>query len=195
MRRSVRHYVTVTLSEAFRDGLRTQLDEALLGDLGSLAALKKRLAARLGELSAREDQYLELVGSPGWPKEKIRGKLDVIRIEREEISGQLADATSRLAAGREFFLAALALLRDPKAFYDQAGTSLKRAMSKIIFTKLCVDGEEISDHVLGEVVRDLVEADLVVRGSGGKSVVETDGDSAESRGQNTNSRPHEEAAG
>ncbi len=103
--------------------------------------------------------YLDLVGSPGWPKQKLQRKLDAIRAERVEISGQLEDSTTRLATGRQFFLAALELLRDPKAFYEQGGTSLKRAMNKIIFAKLFVDGEEISGHELAEAVRDVAEAE------------------------------------
>jgi site-specific DNA recombinase len=153
-----RHYVTVALGEEFCTRVRGELDEALLGKLGGLAALKKRLKARLEVLDAKEDQYLELVGTPGWPKEKLGLKLNAIRQERGEISEQLADTTTRLEVGREFFLAALALLRDPQAFYKAGGTSLKRAMNKIIFTKLYVDGEEISGHELGDAVRDLVEA-------------------------------------
>lgn len=90
------------------------------------------------------------MGPPGWPKEKLRRKLDGIRAEREQISGQLADAGTRLEAGRAFFLSALELLRDPQKFYEHAGTSLKRAMNKIVFSKLFVDGEEISRHELTE---------------------------------------------
>ncbi len=157
-----RHYATARLSEQFQDRVRGLLDDACLSDLGSLGNLKKRLAARLEELSAKEDQFLELIGSAGWPKEKLRRKLDGIQVEREQISGQLADTTTRLTAGREFFLAALAFLRDPQAFYEQGGTSLKRAMNKIVFTKLYVDGEEISGHELGRAVRDFVEADRLV---------------------------------
>src|SRR6266511_2741172 len=154
-----RHYTTERLSDEFQTRIRGELDDALLGELGSVSALKKRLTARLTELDTKEDQYLDLVGSPGWPKQKLQRKLDAIRAERNEISEQLADATTRLATGRQFFLAALELLRDPKAFYKEGGTSLKRAMNKVIFAKLFVDGEEISGHVLAEAVRDVAEAE------------------------------------
>jgi hypothetical protein len=40
-------------------------------------------------------------------------------------------------------------------------------MNKVIFTKLYVDGEEISGHELAEAVRDVVEAEQAAyRGSG-----------------------------
>lgn len=158
-----RHYVTVRLGDDFQAQVRSLLDDALLADLGSLQALKERLTRRLAELDTKEDHFLELVGSAGWPKEKIRRKLDAIQIERDEIAEQLADATTRLTAGREFFLAALALLRDPRGFYDRGGTSLKRAMNKIIFSKLFIDGDEITGHELAEAVRDVIQAERLSR--------------------------------
>jgi|SRR5215470_11239621 len=166
------HYVTVALSEEFRTRIRSELDDALLADLGSLTALKKRLNARREELDAKEDQYLELVGVPGWPKEKLRRKLDGIRAERDQIAGQLADASTRLEAGRAYFLAALELLRDPKTFYEQGGTSLKRAMNKIVFAKLYVDGEEISRHELAETVREVLEAECSIYRWNGESALD-----------------------
>src|SRR5215211_1707946 len=45
-----RHYNTVRLSEEFRTRVRGELDDALLGELGSVSALKQRLSARLTEL-------------------------------------------------------------------------------------------------------------------------------------------------
>jgi hypothetical protein len=42
-----------------------QLDDVVLTELGGIQAMKKRLTARLEELDAKEDEYLELVGSPG----------------------------------------------------------------------------------------------------------------------------------
>ncbi|PZS31704.1 MAG: hypothetical protein DLM59_09430 [Pseudonocardiales bacterium] len=35
---------------------------------------------------------------------------------------------------------------------------MKRAMNKIVFTKLFIDGKEITGHELGQAVRDVVEA-------------------------------------
>jgi hypothetical protein len=153
-----RHYATVRLTDDFQASVRSELDDALLGKLGGLDALKKRLTARLSELDTKEDQFLELVGDPSWPRDKIRRKVDAIRVERAEITAQLTDTTARLAAGREFFLAALALLKDPQGFYKGGGTSLKRAMNKLIFAKLYVNGDEIISDELGEAVRDVLEA-------------------------------------
>ena len=152
------HYATVRLSDDFQSRVRDTLDEVLLDDLEGLNTLKKRLGLRLAELSTKEDGFLELVGTPGWPKDKIRRKLDAIQAEREGIQAQLEDTTKQLERGREFFLTALALLRDPQACYKQCGTSVQRAMNKVIFTKLFIDGDQVVHHELTNTVSDLLEA-------------------------------------
>jgi site-specific DNA recombinase len=129
-----------------------------MDELGGLTTLKRQMATRLTALDAKENQYLDLVGEPGWPKDKLRRKLDSIQAERSQLQDQLADASSRLDIGRAFFIAALALLRSPQEHYQRVGTSLKRAMNKLIFTKLYVDADEIGDHELADPVRDLVVA-------------------------------------
>ncbi|HEV2782561.1 MAG TPA: hypothetical protein VGX25_24470 [Actinophytocola sp.] len=153
-----RHYATVTISEGYSSRIRAMIEDAALDELGNLSALKKRLTTRLRELDTKEDQYLDLVGEPGWPKAKLQRKLDGIQAERDQIQAQLDDTGSRLEVGREFLLTALALLRNPQEAYDRAGTSLKRAMNKLIFTRLYVDADDITGHELSQSVRDLVQA-------------------------------------
>jgi len=82
--------------------------------------VESSVRARLGKLDAKEEHYLDLVGEPGWPKAKIQKKLAAIASERTEITGQLTDSTTKLDVGRQFFLSALELLRDPQAFYRRA---------------------------------------------------------------------------
>jgi len=159
----VNHYAAARLSEEFSTALRAALDDVLLLELGTLDGLKKRLTARLQELDAKEDQYLELVGSPGWPKEKIRKKLDAIQVERQEIESQIADTGGKLDIGHQYFAAALELLNNPQAFYARGGTSLKKAMNKLLFAKLYVDDGKIADHELAEAACSLVAADTTTR--------------------------------
>lgn len=82
------------------------------------------------------------MGEPGWPKDKIKGKLDGIAIERAEIQGQLADTTTKLDSGRRFFTLALDLLADPQAFYRRGNARVKQALTKVIFSKLYLDRQE-----------------------------------------------------
>jgi hypothetical protein len=129
-----RHFATVRLSDSFCASVRRQLDDALLLEHRTMSALKKRLGARLDELDTREDGLLDLVGDPAWPRAKIKDKLAGIERERGEIQAQLADTSSKLETGRQFFVAALDLLADPQGFYQRGSGTVKRAMTKVIFS-------------------------------------------------------------
>ena len=156
------HYATVRLSDRFRADVRRQLDDTVLSELGSIDSLKKRLTARLCQLDTKEEHYLDLVGEPGWPKTKIQKKLAAITSERAEIEGQLADTTTKLDAGKTFFLTALELLSDPQAFYRRGGSAVKHALTKVIFSKLYLDMRDttlVSHHDLTPGLGDLIEAE------------------------------------
>lgn len=145
-----RHYATVRLSAEFCTRVRAGMEDILLTELGSLDALRKHLSVRLEELDARETTLVRLVGKPGWPEAKIQAELSDIEQQRTEIQSQLKDTSSKLDHGRQFFLAAMKLLQDPQAFYIQCGTSLKKAMNKVIFEKLFVEDGEITGHDDGD---------------------------------------------
>jgi DNA invertase Pin-like site-specific DNA recombinase len=151
-----RHYARVRLSDDFRQRLKQQLDDLLKSESNALAALGKRLGARLEELATREDQYLDLLGTPGWPNEKIKQKLNQIETERAAIAKQLDGTGSQLESGRQLVLLVLDLLSDPQEFYRRGGTKLKRAMNKIVFERLYVDKDAIEAHSLAPAVAGLV---------------------------------------
>ncbi len=153
-----RHLTTVRLSDDFRAGVRRQLDDALLLEHRTMSEVKKHLSTRLDELDTREDGLLDLLGDPDWPRAKIKNKLVSIERERAEIQTQLADVGSKLETGRQFFVLALELLADPQGFYQRGGGTVKRAMTKVIFSKLHVDAEQITGHDLTDGFRGLVEA-------------------------------------
>lgn len=86
-----RHFAVARLSEAFRQRIERQLADLLRDEHNGLTQLRKRLRGRLAELEAREDSFLELVGNPAWPTDKIQKKLATIAAERSEVESQLAD--------------------------------------------------------------------------------------------------------
>jgi hypothetical protein len=139
------------------------MQDLLLSELGSLDAMRKHLTARLEELDARETTYIRLVGKPGWPEDKIMGELADIKRQREEVHEQLQDTSGKLDTGRQFFVAAMELLQDPQVFYTRCGTSLKKAMNKVIFDKLYVEDGEITGHKLSETAKIVVEAEQKAR--------------------------------
>ena len=152
------HLGTVRLRDSFQAAVRRQLDDALLLEQGHLSSLKKRMNARLDELETKEDGLLDLLDDPEWPRAKIKKKLADIERERAEIQAQLTDTASKLDEGQQFFSAALALLADPQAFSRRGGDAVKRAMTKVIFSKLHIDAEDVAGHDLADGIKGLVQA-------------------------------------
>ncbi len=157
------HYATVRLDVAFQGALRGQLAEVLLSEDSGLTELRRQLRGRLTELDEQEERFLDLVGKPGWPQAKIQARLTKLEAERVEIQGQLTQTVSKLKDGQTFVETALQLLDNPQAFYQRAGTSLRRSMNALIFTKLYLDTNGVAGHELADIARPFVEANRACR--------------------------------
>jgi site-specific DNA recombinase len=156
------HFATVRLSDQFRAEVRAQLDDTVLHELGSIDSLKKRLAGTLAALDSKEDGLLDLVGDADWPQARLKTKLAAIRRERAEIEAQLADTTTKLDTGRQFFQTALELLSDPQGFYRRGNGKVRHALTKVVFSKLYLDRQDVtsvSRHDPSEGFGELLEAE------------------------------------
>lgn len=58
------------------------MDEAHDQHRGQATELRNRLKIKISQFDRQEDRYLDLVGDPDWPKEKISQRLRQIRDER-----------------------------------------------------------------------------------------------------------------
>jgi site-specific DNA recombinase len=157
------HYATVRLDAQLEGALRGQLAEVLLSEDSSMTELRRQLRGRLTELDEQEERFLDLVGRPGWPQAKIQTRLTKLEAERAEIQGQLTQTVSKLKDGQVFVETALQLLDNPQAFYQRAGTSLRRSMNALIFTKLYLDADGVARHDLTDTARPFVEANRAYR--------------------------------
>ena len=91
-----------------------------------------------------------------------------------QITGQLTDTTTKLDAGRQFFLTALGLLRNPQAFYRGGGHSVKHALTKVIFSKLYLDMQDttlVNNHDLTPGISGLIEAEAPPTGAATLSAI------------------------
>ena len=68
-----------------------------------------------------------------------------LRVERAEITAQLADTTTKLDTGWQFFLTALELLSDPQGFYTRGNEKVRHALTKIVFSKLYLDRQDVTE--------------------------------------------------
>jgi site-specific DNA recombinase len=152
------HYATVMFPEEFKTAVRTRLDEALALDQGSTQSIRDRLAGRLAALDTKEDNLLDLATDGELPKDKIKERLMAIRDERASIKRDVERLDAELAVGRQVFTLALDLLDRPQELYRQAGPSVRQMLNRTIFTKLKMDGGQVTSDELAEPFDVLVSA-------------------------------------
>jgi hypothetical protein len=93
----------------------------MIGSATAQAEILARVTTRLQELSTKEDRFLDLIGDPEWPQDKIATRLRDIRNERGRLSRQLDDdQAARLETARETLMYLLGLLEDPPELYRRA---------------------------------------------------------------------------
>jgi hypothetical protein len=93
---------------------------------------------------------VDLAAEEGWPKDKLRTKIDAIRRERKDIRTTLDQAETQMDNGRQVFRDALTLLEDPQAMYEHGNETVRSILNKAFFTKLYVDGRKVVNHQLNE---------------------------------------------
>jgi site-specific DNA recombinase len=147
----VRHYAeAVLLPETIRARIRAGVDDAVTDNYQLTATMREQYTKRLDALDNKESYFLDLAAEEGWPKDKLRTKIDAIRRERKEIRATLDQAESQMDNGRQVFRDALTLLEDPQAMYERGNETVRSILNKAFFTKLYVDGGKVVDHLLNE---------------------------------------------
>ncbi|MDQ3577496.1 MAG: recombinase family protein [Actinomycetota bacterium] len=136
----------VTMSDEWLTHVRAEVDQAVDTNHELSDTLREQHTKQLEELERKEDYFLDLAAEQGWPKDKLRTKIDAIRSTRREIEDTLARSAQRLDRGREVFRAALALLANPQQAYERGNETVRAILNKAFFTKLYVDGGKVIDH-------------------------------------------------
>ena len=140
----------VKLPDEFRAQVREAVDAAVATNHNLTDEMRGQYTRRLDKLDAKESYLLDLASEEGWPKDKLREKVQAIRHERKQIRSELDQAEQRLDTGRAIFHRALELLEDPKAMYRRGNETVKTILNKAFFTKLYVDGRKVTEHELQE---------------------------------------------
>src|SRR5581483_4258268 len=145
-----RYYVRVHLTDEFRHRVARAVDDTLSDSQAVEHRLKAQITRRLGELDRLEDRYVDQLGDPEWPQEKLTAKVAAIRRERAGLNTQLVQVEGGLEAGRDLVFQAIELLRRPQQLYCQLAKPERRVLTQAIFAKLMVDAREIVGHELRE---------------------------------------------
>jgi site-specific DNA recombinase len=147
----MRYYgqVLATTPEGLAE-LRAGIDEALDSDHGISDDMREQFARRLEALDKKESYFLDLAAEEGWPKDKLRSKIDAIRQERAAIQHTIERADQRLDLSRQIMYDALTLLAEPQVAYERGSETIRSLLNKAFFTRLYVDGEKIAEHEFKE---------------------------------------------
>jgi site-specific DNA recombinase len=106
-----------------------------------------------------EDQFLDLVGNPDWPQDKIATRLRKIRDERGRLARQLDDTrTPRLDTATDAIAYLLDLLSEPQELYRLASKRARRVLNQTFFARMNHDndGPFVSSDELAKTVEPLV---------------------------------------
>ncbi len=97
------------------------LDSAYEAQYEASRTLREQLKAKIAKVDRQEDGYLDLIGDPEWPKEKVSQRLRQVRDESERLQRQLASTDHpQINARREAIEILLDLLNKPREIYRLA---------------------------------------------------------------------------
>ena len=137
-------YATLVLPADLRARITARMEEALQESDTINAELHKRVAEHLAKLETQEDHFLDLIGDPDWPQEKIAARLHKIRDERARLAARLDGQQPDLATGQAALSEALDLLADPQELYRRADQHARQALNRTFFAKIYIDATDDS---------------------------------------------------
>ncbi len=136
------HYATLAVPAQLRERITARMDAALADNSATGEALRIEIKKQLAKLDSREDQFLDLIGDPDWPREKIAKRLRAIRDERSTLEAKLSRSEHPdLDQGRTALTTVLNLLSNPHELYGTANETARRLLNQAFFTRLYIDAD------------------------------------------------------
>jgi site-specific DNA recombinase len=146
-----RHYGNVlTLDPASIEKVARAVDAAVADNREIPTELREQYDKRLEALDRKEGYFLDLAAEEGWPKDKLRAKIEAVRHEAAGIKQTIERADQRQELGRQIIHDALALLEDPHIAYEHGNELVRATLNKAFFTRIYIDGKKIAEHELQE---------------------------------------------
>jgi site-specific DNA recombinase len=137
------HYNRIRIPPQYRETLGNLATSTADDSKETTTKLRASLREQLTELDRQEDRFLDLIGDPEWPQDKIKTRMQKVRESKQRITHQLQDTTDDLEPGRVVLFAALELLDRPHDLYHTAPDEARKILNKAIFTRLYLDS---TDH-------------------------------------------------
>jgi site-specific DNA recombinase len=145
-----RYYTAIAIPADVRARITQSIDSVMADKTAINDERRNHLKKQLAELDRREDQYLDLVGDPDWPKEKLTERIRKVRDEQARLQRQLDHIENpELDTGRAALHAVLELLARPDHLYQLASTRARRVLNQALFARLYIDADDTGPAVAG----------------------------------------------
>ena len=156
------HYTHIQVPQADRETIEHLMNQAAEESQETATQLRTQLTKHLKELDTQEDRYLDLIGDPDWPQDKIKARIRKTREEKTRIQRQLDETTNELDTGRQLLLIGLDLLDQPQQLYRLATDRTRKVLNQALFRRLylnCDDnGPYAADNDLTEPFTTILHA-------------------------------------
>ncbi len=159
------HYGRLRIPPALAAELRMQIEQAVVDRQRVDEELRTQLSSERERLGRQQDQLLELVGEPDWPRARLNEKVRDLRDQLARIGEQLERVGSAgLETARRAVDLVLELLEDPRRFLEVLPEAHHRAVHTGFFGRLFVtveDGDRVPrviDNQVAELLEPLVSA-------------------------------------
>jgi site-specific DNA recombinase len=114
--------------------------------------------AQLAKLNQQEDRFLDLVGDPDWPQDKIAVRLRTVRDERDRLTRQLDNTQlPTLETARDTLVFLLDLLAEPHDLYRRSSAKARRVLNQAFFTRIYLDADDDGSYVASDELTEIIE--------------------------------------
>ena len=137
-----REYKALRLPAPFIDQMKTALDTTMSRKLEAEKRLDVTLRKQLGKIAAQEERLLDLASDGEIPRERLRSRLNDLKLQRSRIEEDLSRTTQDLAAGANLLqLGTQPLARSMPVLYLRAPDEIRRTINDAFFERFYVDSD------------------------------------------------------
>lgn len=139
----VQHYASLQLSTGFITDMRSRIDDAIGDSQAGTRELHAGLTRQLAQIDKKESRLIDLAADDAMPRDKIRSKLNALKMERARVEAGLATVGNDLTAGAQALQHALSLAEEPQLLYERMPNDIRRHLNQTFYDRFLVDDLEV----------------------------------------------------
>ncbi|WP_172900533.1 recombinase family protein [Mycobacterium ulcerans] len=152
------HYTTLRLPDDFIQDVRRLLADTVSDSQANTRELHASMTRRLKQIDVRESRLIDLAADGEMPRDKIRAKLNALKMERANIEASLASTSEELPIGASALRDALHLVEDPQSLYANVPNEVRRHLNQTFYERFYIDDTEVANDQRTPLFAELEEA-------------------------------------